>query len=46
MKHHVTRQLLLLAMLLLSSVIKADDFTLKGKVVDNEENALELVTVS
>ncbi len=24
----------------------ADDFTLKGKVVDNEENALELVTVS
>ena len=33
-------------MLLLSSVIKADDFTLKGKVVDNEENALELVTVS
>jgi hypothetical protein len=46
MKHHVTRQLLLLAMLLLSSAIKADDFTLKGKVVDNEENALELVTVS
>ena len=46
MKHHVTRQLLLLAMLLLSSAISADDFTLKGKVVDNEENALELVTVS
>ena len=46
MKHHVTRQVLLLAMLLLSSAIKADDFTLKGKVVDNEENALELVTVS
>ena len=46
MKHHVTRQLLLLAMLLLSSAVKADDFTLKGKVVDNEENALELVTVS
>ena len=46
MKHHVTRQLLLLAMLLLSSAIRADDFTLKGKVVDNEENALELVTVS
>ena len=46
MKHHVTRQLLLLAMLLLSSAIMADDFTLKGKVVDNEENALELVTVS
>ena len=33
-------------MLLLSSAIRADDFTLKGKVVDNEENALELVTVS
>ena len=33
-------------MFLLSSAIKADDFTLKGKVVDNEENALELVTVS
>ena len=33
-------------MLLLSNAIKADDFTLKGKVVDNEENALELVTVS
>ena len=31
---------------MLSSAIKADDFTLKGKVVDNEENALELVTVS
>ena len=46
MKHHVTRQLLLLAMLLLSSATRADDFTLKGKVVDNEENALELVTVS
>ena len=46
MKHHVTRQLLLLAMLLLSNAIKADDFILKGKVVDNEENALELVTVS
>jgi hypothetical protein len=27
-------------------VVYADDFTLKGKVVDNEENALELVTVS
>ena len=46
MKHHVTRQLLLLAMLLLSNAIKADDFILKGKVVDYEENALELVTVS
>ena len=33
-------------MLLLSSVTRADDFILKGKVVDNEDNALELVTVS
>ena len=33
-------------MLLTSMVVYADDFTLKGKVVDNEENALELVTVS
>ena len=33
-------------MLLLSNAIKADDFILKGKVVDYEENALELVTVS
>jgi hypothetical protein len=33
-------------MLLTSIVMMADDFTLKGKVVDNEENALELVTVS
>ncbi len=34
--------------LLLTAVlpIHADDFTLKGKVVDNEEKALELVTVS
>ena len=46
MRQYITRQFLLLAMLLLSSAIMADDFTLKGKVVDNEENALELVTVS
>lgn len=34
--------------LLLTAVlpIHADDFTLKGKVVDNEEKSLELVTVS
>ena len=29
-----------------STTIMADDFTLKGKVIDEEENALELVTVS
>ena len=36
------------ALLLLSLTLPlhADDFTLKGKVVDNEEKALELVTVS
>ena len=37
---------LMLVMLLMSTALFADDFTLKGKVVDNEENALELVTVS
>ena len=33
-------------MLMTASAAKADDFTLKGKVVDEENNALELVTVS
>ena len=33
-------------MLLTSMIALADGFTLKGKVVDEEENALELVTVS
>ncbi|WP_369807696.1 carboxypeptidase-like regulatory domain-containing protein [Prevotella sp. lc2012] len=28
------------------TVVMADDFTLRGRVVDNEEHALELVTVS
>ena len=46
MKQLFTRMALMLAMLLTSTVLMADDFTLKGKVVDNEENALELVTVS
>ena len=36
----------MLAMLLTSTVLWAQDFTLKGKVIDEEENALELVTVS
>ena len=46
MKHHVTRFFMMLAMLLTSMIALADGFTLKGKVVDEEENALELVTVS
>ena len=46
MKHGFSIVALLLAMLFPGTVAKADDFTLKGKVVDNEENALELVTVS
>jgi len=46
MKHHITRYIMVLAMLLTGMVAFADGFTLKGKVVDEEENALELVTVS
>ena len=46
MKHHITRYIMVLAMLLTSMAALADGFTLKGKVVDEEENALELVTVS
>ena len=38
--------MMLLAMLLSSFAMMADDFTLKGKVVDNEENALEFVSVT
>ena len=38
--------LLLTVMLLMSLTVWADDFTLKGKVIDEENNALELVTVS
>ena len=46
MKHHITRYIMVLAMLLTGMAAFADGFTLKGKVVDEEENALELVTVS
>ena len=46
MKHQLKRMALMLAMLLTSTVLMADGFTLKGKVIDDEENALELVTVS
>ena len=38
--------LLLTIMLMMSLTVWADDFTLKGKVIDEENNALELVTVS
>ena len=38
--------LLLTVMLLMSLTVCADDFTLKGKVIDEDNNALELVTVS
>ena len=37
---------LLLAMVMTCTTAWADDFTLKGKVVDEENNILELVTVS
>ena len=46
MRPYQTKYILLMAMLLTSFVALADDFTLKGKVIDEENNALELVTVS
>ena len=46
MNYSFARYLCLLSAVLFSAVMKADDFTLKGKVVDNEESALELVTVA
>ena len=46
MKHSFARYLLLLAMLIFSAAGFADDFTLKGKVIDEDGQALELVTVS
>ena len=46
MKFQKMRYTVLLTALLISMVCFADDFTLKGKVVDEEEHALELVTVS
>ena len=46
MKHLFARYLLLLAMLIFSAAGFADDFTLKGKVIDEDGQALELVTVS
>ena len=46
MKFLTTRYILLLSAWLLSATILADDFTLKGKVIDEDENVLELVSVS
>ena len=47
MNRFVTRHIqLLLAMVMTCTTAWADDFTLKGKVVDEENNILELVTVS
>lgn len=42
----MTRYFSLLIALMVCKLVLADNFTLKGKVVDEEENALELVTVS
>ena len=46
MKFHMNRYITLSLALMMSIVAFADSFTLKGKVVDEESNALELVTVS
>lgn len=46
MKSRLLRYTLLLLSVLLSADALADGFTLKGKVIDEETNALELVTVS
>ena len=46
MKSRLLRYTLLLLSVLLSADALADNFTLKGKVIDEETNALELVTVS
>ena len=40
------RLAIILICLMMSIMAHADGFTLKGKVVDEEEHALELVTVS
>ena len=46
MKHLTTRYILVLAMLMTSLWSMAQTFTLKGNVVDDEGQALELATVS
>lgn len=46
MNHSFARYLCVAIAVLSSIVTQADDFTLKGKVIDEEGQALELVTVS
>ena len=46
MEFRMPRYITLLVAVLISTAALADGFTLKGKVVDEESNALELVTVS
>lgn len=46
MKSGMARYMLLLLSVLLSAEVLADGFTLKGKVINEETNALEFVTVS
>ena len=46
MSFKIIRTLLMIVAMATCSTIKADDFTLKGKVIDEEGRALELVTVS
>ena len=46
MNYRFIRFFVMIVVLAACSTIKADDFTLKGKVIDEEGHALELVTVS
>ena len=46
MNYRFIRFFVMIVVLAACSTIKADDFTLKGKVIDEEGRALELVTVS
>ena len=46
MNHSFAKYACLLMMVFTSTIAMADGFTLKGKVIDEEEHALELVTVS
>ena len=46
MEFRMPRYITLLIAVLMSTAALADGFTLKGKVIDEESNALELVTVS
>ena len=46
MKYGIIRLLMLLAITMTGQIVVAADFLLKGKVVDEDNNALELATVS